>query len=134
MLNPQRTSLATDTVVAISILVACSACSTSPPSGGFDSAFEPKDDPTVVVENHTWWDLTVYLERDEVHFRLGSVGSQETGRFDLRPLGAATSYRLVADPSGSSEVMYSDPVFRTPNGVVHWILGAQGRMSRLTVR
>jgi hypothetical protein len=89
---------------------------------------------SVVIENHMWSDLTAYLVRDGVRFRLGRVGSQEREQFDVgRFLGSATSYGLQADPLGSAPIV-SENVQSAPAAVVRWTLGAKGWMSAVTVR
>ena len=127
--NPLRR---TGIFVGATLSLACATSYTSPDQGTWIRPSAPSQQ--VVVENSGWSRLTVYLLRDGARLRLGSVESQTTERYEVgRLLGNAVSYRLASRGSDMEEVL-SDPVFAASSGVVWWTVGAQGRLTRLTVR
>lgn len=90
----------------------------------------------VLVENHSFADVNVFVERDGRRFRLGTVYSKATQPFVLthRMLGGATEYRLLADPIGSPDWVRSPalPVFR--EATTHWMLEPRSWMSSVIFR
>lgn len=90
----------------------------------------------VLVENHSFADVNVFVERDDQRFRLGTVHSKATKPFVLthRMLGGATEYRLLADPIGSLEWVRSPtlPVFR--EATTHWRLEPSAWLSSVVFR
>lgn len=100
-------------------LTACAVASSSPrPAPSGRKAVE------VVVQNNNWMDMTIYVVRDGTRVRLGTVTTMTSSNFRLpRSLDAATtSFRLLADPVGSSETFVSDVVTVNPGERVQWRL------------
>lgn len=66
----------------------------------------------VEVRNNNWADMTVYLERNGLRQRLGTVTSMASKRFKVPRAFLSTngSVRLVADPIGSREQHVTSPV------------------------
>jgi hypothetical protein len=70
---------------------------------------------TLVVENNNWLDMTVYVVRNGMRSRVGSVPSLSRSKFVLAPslIGGSGNFRILADPLGSSTGYTSDPIFVT---------------------
>ena len=67
---------------------------------------------TLTVENNNWQDMTVYLVRDGVRARLGSVPALGRSNFTLPEalIGGSGEVRLMADPLGSSSRFTTQPI------------------------
>ena len=72
---------------------------------------------TLVIENHNWADMVIYVLRGTQRSRVGSVNSMSTARFKL-PESVAGTYgelRIQADPIGSRRT-YTSPVINVVPG------------------
>jgi hypothetical protein len=78
----------------------------------------------VVVSNHSLADMNVFVERDGRLFRLGMVMSQQNQTYLIRSwmLGGAVEYRLVGDPVGSSQKLFTERLQVDPSAVAHWFV------------
>jgi hypothetical protein len=67
---------------------------------------------TLTVENNNWQDMTVYVLRDGVRARLGSVPAMGRSNFTLADalIGGSGDLRLMADPLGSSARYTTQPI------------------------
>ena len=90
----------------------------------------------VVVHNHSFSDMNIFLERDGHLHRLGFVMSQQTESLTAsrRMVGGATSFRLVADPIGSVERLITPMVEVHRTGSVHWMVEPAGHLSTVVYR
>ena len=90
----------------------------------------------VIVENHSFSDMNLFVERDGRLFRLGTVMSKRTTHFALthRMLGGATQYRLVADPIGSLENVVSPQLKVERDATTYWMLEPAGWLSHVVIR
>ena len=136
----QRTHAGTAARVAILALVlAVSGCASSGPrdpfaggSGGGGGSDRPLQ---VVVENHNWSDLAIYVEvRGSLH-RLGTVGSANERRFRV-PRGLVTgldNYRFAARLMGGT--YWWTPEFTlSPGSELTWQVGTSEATSHYSVR
>ena len=90
----------------------------------------------VFVENHSFADVNVFVERDGRSFRLGYVRSKQTTPFLIphRILGGALDYRLVADPVGSLDRITSPRIEVRRDVITYWMLEPSGWLSSVVIR
>lgn len=76
------------------------------------------------VENHSYWDLRVYFERDGCLFPLGRVDRMRTVTFRLSEgmLAHAHHYSLVTKPVSEGRGFRTDPVAIVPGRLHRWTL------------
>lgn len=97
---------------------------------------DPEDCVKVIVENHSFTDLNLYVERDGWTFRLGTVMSMQSSPFRLthRMIGGATSYRLVADPIGSLNRFYTPSIKVERDTKTYWMIEPRSWLSHVVIR
>jgi hypothetical protein len=90
---------------------------------------------TLIVENNNWADMTVYLVRDGMQSRVGSVPSLSRSRFVLSDalVGGLGEIRLLADPIGSSQRFLSQPIHVLPGQQVQFRLENNVQLSSYSV-
>jgi hypothetical protein len=77
--------------------------------------------PTYVrVTNQSWLDMNVYVLRSSQRIRLGTVGANQTTRFNLPSnlIFGATPLRFMVDPIGSSRTAQSFEIVVSPGDEV----------------
>ncbi len=96
---------------------------------------EPAADVALVVDNHHWLDVTVYLVRGAASERIGTVPGNQTKSFVLpwRRLGAGSGIRLLADPIGSVSTLTSDDIYVQPGQEIQWTIDANFRNTSVAV-
>jgi len=96
---------------AFAAVVGGSGCASAAKKSGGEAA-HINDSATMVVENNNWQDMTVYLVRNGIRQRLGSVPSMGRANFRLGPglIGGSGEIRLLADPLGSNVKFLSEPI------------------------
>lgn len=117
-------------LAAATLLTGCSSARYASYGGaGGDRPIE------VEVTNNNWMDMTVYAMRGSARFRLGTVTTGETRRFDLpRVMNVnAGEMRLMADPVGSQREYQSQPVIVEPGTRVRWSLENHLALSSFSV-
>ncbi len=99
-------------------------------------AVAPGNEATVIVTNHNWADIKVYLVRGGSKFRLGSVTSFTTARLRI-PAGigsGATDFRLRVELIGSS-VSYTTEIVRLGHGdQIDLMINSYLPLSNLAIR
>ena len=120
-------------LVALALLVF--ACHRSNPDEAPSPADAPKADVTLLVRNHHWLDINVYLLRGNIRQRLGTVtgASERTFSIPWARLVGQTGLRLIADPVGQSEELGEEAVGVRPGSVVEWTIESVMRQSSITV-
>ena len=96
----------------------------------------PEDCVKVIVENHSFSDLNLFVERDGWTFRLGTIMSMQSSPFLLthRMIGGATAYRLVADPIGSVN-RFSTPSIKVERDTkTYWVIEPRSWLSHVVIR
>lgn len=123
-------------LVRIQIPLLLAACAS--PGARSPSPFQNwmSDPIPVVVENHGFYDVNVYVERDGVRFRLGSVGGCATGRFLVKRslVGAVGPYHLVANYIGRRESLKTHAIEVIPGGTTIWRLEQSDWASSVEIR
>ncbi len=103
----------------------------------FDSPFDIVDERArVEVENGNWSDLDIWVIADNGgRHRLGHVptGQTQSFSFDLKQLGQAREFRLLADQVGG-RVILSPYVFLRGGDVAEWDVAFHPSNSRIFVR
>lgn len=103
----------------------------------FAEGLESRADPLLLtVENHQWSDVTVYLVRDDMRFRLGFVGAQsaESFRVSAARLGGAREFQLLCDPIGSDHVVITRPIQVQNGSTTVWSLEESSTLSTVVIR
>jgi len=84
----------------------------------------PQDSFAIVVVNHHWLDVTVYLVHDGQRTRVGTVTATTTQQFDLsaRLLGATRRVSLIGEAVGSKEAVRTETLTLQPGQYIEWTL------------
>ena len=120
------------TGAAVAVALTMGACG---PANRQAAEQEQSDRATLLVENNNWQDMTLYLLRDGMRTRLGSVTAMGRGRFVLPAAAVMGSgdVRIVADPLGSSQVWTSQPIHVMPGQHVRFKLENNVHLSSYSV-
>ena len=91
---------------------------------------------TLVVVNHNWLDVAVYLVRGTARERIGTATAASTTQFvfPMRRLGAGGDFRLLADPVGGRRTFTSESLHGTDGDIVTWTLEDNLSRSTVTIR
>lgn len=118
---------------ALALLIACAACA----RGGSDkpSLGKPAPGAIVVVANHNFADMNLYVVQSGMRVRLGTVTGLTTHRFRLprEVTRSVADLRILADPIGGAQTYLSPPVRVHPGQSLELILGANLNLSSLAV-
>jgi len=122
--------------VAAFIIFATGCVSTGTASPRFTGGRRDQAERILVeVANIGWADAAVYSVTGGSRIRLGTVGSNQTGRFKLpRNHVWAPDLHLEADPIGSAQVYGSEIVAASPGQVVRWTIHETRSFRSLVVR
>ena len=101
-------------------LVGCTPAVKSVDTGEFPGT----ERTTLTVENNNWQDMTVYVVRDGMKARLGSVAALGRTQFRLPDamIGGTGELRLMADPLGSTSRFTTQPIVIMPGQRVRFRL------------
>ncbi len=90
---------------------------------------------TIVVVNHHWLDVTVYLVHDGQRTRLGTVTATTTEQFAVstRLLGSTRQVSLIGDAVGSAEVVRTEVISVQEGQYIEWTLENALRRSSIAV-
>jgi hypothetical protein len=115
-------------------LVVVSGLSACAPHGGQVSPVF-REQTTLFVENNNWSDMTVYIVRDGMRSRVGSIPSFTRSRFVLSPamIGGVGEIRLLADPLGSNQRYLSEPILVNPGQQVRFRVENNVQLSTYSV-
>ena len=115
-------------------LIAASALSACAPHSGRAGQLQ-RVQTTLMVENNNWMDMTVYVVRDGLRSRVGSVTSFTRSRFVLTPamIGGVGEIRLLADPLGSNQQFLSEPILVNEGQQVRFRVENNMQLSSYTV-
>ena len=95
----------------------------------------PAEEFAVVVINHHWLDVTVYLLHDGQRTRVGAVTASTTEQFSLpaRLLGSSRQMSLIAEAVGSRESVRTELLTLQPGQYVEWTLENALRRSSVAI-
>jgi hypothetical protein len=113
MTRPRRTR----TLIGVLLLTACAPKPTNSP--------RPQEPPTtVLVENRSWSQQTIYVVRGSQRARLGQVAAASSRTFVLPHtiVFGATALRFIADPLGGSQLPVSHEITVTAGDQVRLII------------
>lgn len=101
-------------MTAVKRMVLLAACALAPAcaSSGTNATAENRESPTVVVDNQSVVDMTIYVLRGGQRIRLGMAGGLRKTKFTI-PQGIVfgpTPVRFLADPIGSSRAPISEEI------------------------
>lgn len=121
--------------VLIGLLLLLGGCRHKEPTGTPTPADAPKADITLLVRNHHWLDINVYMIRGNVRQRLGTVtgASEKSFTIPWARLVGQTGLRLMADPVGQRGELDEDLIAVSPGSVVEWTIEGGMRSSSVTV-
>jgi len=79
---------------------------------------------TLRIVNHSWLDVTVYLQQGTRRDRIGTATATSTTEFHigLRQISSGGDYRLLGDPIGSRQTVRSEALHAQDGDVVTWTL------------
>ncbi|MGH7468537.1 MAG: hypothetical protein ACRENP_11305 [Longimicrobiales bacterium] len=119
--------------VALAAAAMGSACASN--SQGPQSDQSLSRQTTLLVENNNWSDMAVYLVRNGLRARVGTVPSFSRARFVLSDalVGGVADLRLLADPIGSNQKYLSDPIRLGPGQQVRFRLENNVQLSSYSV-
>ena len=91
---------------------------------------------TLRIVNHSWLDVTVYLQQGTRRDRVGTATAASTTEFHvaLRQMSSAGDYRLLGDPIGSRQTVRSEALHAQDGDVVTWTLEDNLARSFIDVR
>ena len=100
-----------------------------------EAAPEARGDVVLVVENHHWNDIVVYLLHDGVADRLGLATAVKTSTFSIpsRRLGTAGVIQLRAHPVGAPDSHTSEAFTVQPGQQIQWTLESDLARSSVAV-
>ena len=124
-------------VFLLAAVLAATACAT--PGGGAAPVTDGQERPDHVairVMNNAWSAIHVYVVAGGQWQSLGVLSSQSTEDYTVAwsRLGGRNEIRLVADPVGSTEGYFSDPILVQPGDLVEWTLQNNLALSSVSVR
>ena len=95
----------------------------------------PQEGFAIVVINHHWLDVTVYVVHDGQRTRVGTVTATTTQEFDLstRLLGSNRQVALIGEAVGSKEGIRTELVAVQPGQYIEWTLENVLRRSSVAV-
>lgn len=121
------------TRAALALLIACTACA----RGGREkpSLGKPAPPAMIVVANHNFADMNLYVVQSGMRMRLGTVTGLTRQRFRLprEVTRNVADIRIFADPIGGSQTYLSPAVRVHPGQSLELILGANLNLSSLAV-
>jgi hypothetical protein len=99
------------------------------------SGARPNADILLVVENHHWNDVVVYVVHDGVAERIGLATAVKTSTFVLpyRRLGTSGVIRLRGHPVGAPDDHTSDSFLIQPGQEIQWTLESDLARSSVAV-
>lgn len=91
---------------------------------------------TLRIVNHSWLDITVFLQQGTRRDRIGTATATATTEFHvaLRRIESGGDYRLFGDPIGSRQGIRSEPLHAQDGDVVIWTLEDNLERSFVEVR
>jgi len=91
---------------------------------------------TFRIVNHSWLDVTVYLQQGTRRDRIGTATATSTTEFHVavRSIANGGDYRLFGDPIGSRQTVRSEPLHAQDGDVVTWTLEDNLARSFIDVR
>lgn len=119
----------------IVFLLAVSMAGCASTGGGATASSSMVERTRVRVANHNWSDMNVFIDRDGVRTRLGTVTTASSRTFMI-PRGVMTvsgTLRLVADPIGGSGVYVTSPLLVSPGQLVEFTIENHVNLSSYTV-
>ena len=104
-------------VLPFMLLALVASCAPRSRSNRPPAAVEPA---YVRINNQSWLDMNVYVLRSSQRIRLGTIGANQTQRFQLphNLIFGATPLRFLADPIGSSRTAQSFEIVVSPGDEV----------------
>lgn len=100
-------------MAALAASASLAACA---PAMSSDGAATMPEQTALVVDNNNWTDMTLYVLRDGMRVRIGSVTALSKARFRLSDalIGGAGDVRILADPLAAGDRFVSHPLTILP--------------------
>jgi hypothetical protein len=118
-----------------SLLLMLVACRHRENDGGVSPQDAHKADVTVLVQNHHWLDINIYMRRGSSRLRLGTVAGTNEKSFSISwdRLSNLLGLQLQADPVGSPTTLTTEVIAIRPGAVVEWVIEAGMRQASVSV-
>jgi len=112
------------------VAIAMAACTSHRPRSA-----DPQDEFTLIVVNHHWLDVTVYVLHDGQRTRIGTVTGSSSQQFVLpgRLLGQSHQLALFGDAIGSNDFARTETLNIQPGQRIEWTLETDLRRSSVGV-
>jgi hypothetical protein len=133
--TPTSLSLTRACLLLVGMTV-CTSCVTTRDDLFDDFGRKDEDCVRISVENHGFYDVTVYVLREGIPFRLGTVAGSSTVTFraDQGMIGKAGSYQLMADQVGAKRTTTTDPIPPIFGSTTVWRLEQSEWQSTVVIR
>ena len=119
---------------AVVMAALCAGCATVPRGPVWEGTPGAGGEIQVTIDNKAFLDVVIYSEIAGSRVRLGPVCGGFTETFAIpHHQEMAGTLRLVADPIGSRQVYYSEPVTAVPGQEVRWVVHESRGVRALTV-
>lgn len=122
-------------LVAVTLAASLTGCATAGDGPRRSTSGSDAERVQVMVQNHNWADMNVYLDRDGMRTRLGTVTTASTRVFSL-PRGIGTragAVRLVADPIGGRAAYTTAPLLISPGQRIEFTIENHVNISSVAV-
>jgi hypothetical protein len=98
-------------------------------------ADRPRAPVAVVVQNHHWLDLNIYLIRGNTRQRLGTVSGASDKSFEIpwSRLDGLVGLQLQADPVGALRSITTEMIAVSPGSTVEWVIESGLRQASVVV-
>jgi hypothetical protein len=132
-LKPRRTERLPAKLFLVLALLGSSGCAR--PGAEAEAPSESRAEIALVVENHHWSDVIVYLLHDGVVERIGLATAVKTSTFIIpsRRLGIAGLIRLRGHPVGAPDDHTTDAFLVRPGQEIEWTLESDLARSSVAV-
>jgi len=129
----RRPERSTARILLVLALLGSSSCARHATESG--AASESGADIALVVENHHWSDVIVYLLHDGVSDRIGLATAVKTSIFIIpsRRLGTAALIRLRGHPVGAPDDHTTEAFVVQPGQEIEWTLESDLARSSVAV-
>jgi hypothetical protein len=120
-------------IITAAALANCSRHRSAPAPDPTPAAAAQETDWTLVVINHHWLDVSIYVTYENQRAHVGTVSATHTETYTVssRMLAGGRTVRLEANPIGAQRNVSTDPLTVRGGGRVEWTL--ESGLERSTV-
>lgn len=110
-------------------------CRHRPPPPEEEAVAASNAEIAIQVNNHNFLDITIYLIHNGGRLRVGIATGTSSATFFLNPrvIGHGGELRLLGDPIGSSEQVFTETLHVQPGSYIEWTLESNLQRSTVSV-